>query len=99
MPLRTMARMTALSPGQSPPPVSTPIRMARRLSVYGLRRRLVVGLRQPAQLAREVPVALAEQLHGCREQHRTHDRGVDQARHGQADAHLLELDHAQARED
>src|ERR1700757_4070133 len=27
MPLRTMARMTALSPGQSPPPVSIPIRM------------------------------------------------------------------------
>src|SRR5919204_4697315 len=28
MPLRTIARITALSPGQSPPPVSTPIRTA-----------------------------------------------------------------------
>ncbi len=30
-PLRTMARMTALSPGQSPPPVSTPTRMEMSL--------------------------------------------------------------------
>ena len=30
MPFRTMARMTALSPGQSPPPVSTPIRIGAR---------------------------------------------------------------------
>ena len=43
MPLRTMARMTALSPGQSPPPVSTPMRMrrmndaARRLAGRALR--------------------------------------------------------------
>src|SRR5437763_15864980 len=28
MPLRTIARMTAFSPGQSPPPVSIPMRMA-----------------------------------------------------------------------
>src|SRR3954463_9129080 len=27
MPLRTIARITALSPGQSPPPVSIPMRM------------------------------------------------------------------------
>src|SRR5690606_26568524 len=32
-PLRTMARMTALRPGQSPPPVSTPIRMIASLRV------------------------------------------------------------------
>ena len=31
MPLRTMARMTAFSPGQSPPPVSTPILMAAQV--------------------------------------------------------------------
>src|SRR5665213_2726235 len=31
MPLRTTARMTALRPGQSPPPVRTPTRMARFL--------------------------------------------------------------------
>ncbi len=30
-PLRTMPRMTALSPGQSPPPVSTPTRMEKSL--------------------------------------------------------------------
>src|SRR4051794_19639365 len=29
MPLRTTARMTALSPGQSPPPVRTPMRICR----------------------------------------------------------------------
>src|SRR2546423_8477542 len=29
MPLRTTARMTALSPGQSPPPVRTPMRISR----------------------------------------------------------------------
>src|ERR671933_282511 len=29
MPLRTTARMTALSPGQSPPPVSSPMRILR----------------------------------------------------------------------
>src|SRR2546421_10064636 len=29
MPLRTTARMTALRPGQSPPPVSTPMRILR----------------------------------------------------------------------
>jgi branched-chain amino acid transport system substrate-binding protein len=33
MPLRTTARMTALSPGQSPPPVSTPMRTAEKISV------------------------------------------------------------------
>src|SRR6187200_753357 len=32
-PLRTIARITAFSPGQSPPPVSTPIRIALRLAV------------------------------------------------------------------
>src|SRR6266480_4342997 len=35
MPLRTTARMTAFSPGQSPPPVSTPIRMRRHHSDEG----------------------------------------------------------------
>src|SRR5947209_17152317 len=33
MPLRTTARITALRPGQSPPPVSTPMRMLVRLSI------------------------------------------------------------------
>src|SRR5437763_15164898 len=33
MPLRTTARITALRPGQSPPPVSTPMRMSIRLSI------------------------------------------------------------------
>src|SRR5918999_5630825 len=32
IPLRTTARMTALSPGQSPPPVSTPMRTAETIS-------------------------------------------------------------------
>src|SRR5882762_3075300 len=34
-PLRTIARITAFRPGQSPPPVSTPMRTARRLSRAG----------------------------------------------------------------
>src|SRR5262245_57586312 len=37
---RTTARMTALRPGQSPPPVSTPIRIADRASDV---RRIVLG--------------------------------------------------------
>src|SRR5262249_47309445 len=110
MPLRTMARMTALRPGQSPPPVSTPIRMARsqanapragvsgpgrlaRLGVGGLRH-FVVELRQPAELPGQVPVTLAEQLHRGGEQDRADERGVDQDRDREPDAHLLELGHA-----
>src|SRR5690349_169673 len=89
IPLRTTPRMTAFSPGQSPPPVSTPILMPRSLGVHGLPGRFVVPLRQPAEAAREVPVALAEQLHRGREQHRAHDRRVQQDGHGEADAHLL----------
>ena len=34
MPLRTTARMTAFSPGQSPPPVSTPIRTAATIGDF-----------------------------------------------------------------
>ena len=36
LPLRTTARITALSPGQSPPPVKTPIRMRRTLALPGV---------------------------------------------------------------
>src|SRR5918992_4344876 len=98
IPLRTTARMTALRPGQSPPPVSTPIRaMAGRLGrktnarpgragagvvlslsgrglvlgAAGLGQRLVVALelRQPAQRLGQVPVVVAQELHGGRQQH------------------------------
>src|SRR5918997_2615899 len=58
MPLRTTARMTALSPGQSPPPVSTPMRTAEKISaavrISGLPRTTTAAL---------VLVALA--LSGC----------------------------------
>jgi hypothetical protein len=36
--LRTMALITAFSPGQSPPPVSTPMRIARDDTEAGCRR-------------------------------------------------------------
>jgi hypothetical protein len=49
-----------------------------------------VDLREPLKPAREVPVALAEQLHARRHEHRAHDRGVDDHRHAEAEAHLLE---------
>src|SRR5215207_7750420 len=51
MPLRTTARITALRPGQSPPPVSTPIRViaaepSRAASVVGVRRTRDPGARR-----------------------------------------------------
>src|SRR5438067_6160051 len=42
MPLRTTARMTAFSPGQSPPPVRTPMRISRPTYPRGRWRRLAV---------------------------------------------------------
>src|SRR6516164_11195977 len=36
MPVRTKARITAFSPGQSPPPVSTPMRMGATLAVMSV---------------------------------------------------------------
>ena len=45
---------------------------------------------QPAELARQVPVLVAEQLHRGREQDRPDQRGVDEDRHGEADAELLD---------
>src|SRR5918997_2153548 len=48
MPLRTTARMTALSPGQSPPPVSSPMRTAEKISaavrISGLARTTTIAL-------------------------------------------------------
>src|SRR5918998_5763537 len=58
MPLRTIARITALSPGQSPPPVSTPIRTGATLERQGRIRRL------PRSLAIAAG-ALALGLAGC----------------------------------
>ena len=46
---------------------------------------------QPGQPARQVPVAVAEQDHGRREQHAADDRGVEQDGDREADAELLEL--------
>ncbi len=61
--------------------------------------RLVLDVRQPAELLRQVPVAVAEQLHRGREQDRPDQRGVDEDRHGEADAQLLEHDRGERRED
>src|SRR4051794_34732647 len=44
MPLRTMARMTALSPGQSPPPVKIPMRMRAATYIAAASRLLVASL-------------------------------------------------------
>src|SRR3954454_11896447 len=44
MPLRTMARITALSPGQSPPPVKIPMRMRAGTYIAAARRLLVVAV-------------------------------------------------------
>src|SRR5258707_8108396 len=54
MPLRTTARITALRPGQSPPPVSTPMRMVW----LSLMHRFANAFRYPTgQLAGQVNVA------------------------------------------
>src|ERR671917_131062 len=58
MPLRTTARMTALSPGQSPPPVSTPMRTAEKISA-AVR---ISGLARPTAIALAV---LALAMSGC----------------------------------
>src|SRR5690348_5568553 len=47
MPLRTIARMTALRPGQSPPPVRTPMRAMARESSGTARRPPTVVLPGP----------------------------------------------------
>src|SRR4051794_34036194 len=44
MPLRTMARITALSPGQSPPPVKIPMRMRAATYIAAATRLLVASL-------------------------------------------------------
>src|ERR687898_3567444 len=44
MPLRTTARMTAFSPGQSPPPVRSPIRAIARGSLRQTAQRAIGGL-------------------------------------------------------
>src|SRR4051794_4564995 len=58
-PLRTTARMTAFNPGQSPPPVSTPIRMARHFSGpgAGLREGLGPSAGEGAPSGRQGPPA------------------------------------------
>src|SRR5688572_24690671 len=47
---------------------------------------------QPREPLRHVPVAVAEQGHRAWDQNRADDRRVDQDRHAQAEAHLLEHD-------
>src|SRR5919197_2792681 len=51
--------------------------------------RFMLELRQPAEALGQVPVALAEELHGGRQQDGADDRGVDQDRGGKPDADLL----------
>ena len=55
---------------------------------------LDVEVRQPAEPARQVPVAVAEEGHPGWDEDRADDRGVQEDRHRQAEAHLLQGDQA-----
>ena len=61
--------------------------------------RLVVELRQPAELLRQVPVALAQELHRGGQEDAPDDRRVDEDRDREAHADLLEDDRREDRED
>src|SRR5947208_1682257 len=77
-----------------------PLSLHDALPIFCPRLVLDPHLRQPLELLRQVPVAVAEELHRGRQQHRPHDCRVDQDRHGQPDAHLLqEQDAKRAEED
>ena len=82
MPLRTTARMTPLSPGQSPPPVSTPIRM-RDLRVVSSVGRVAPSSRHPTRRARlgwrNVP---SRHRHRIRLRHRRTGRHAGRGRPG-----------------
>ena len=75
--------------GRGANPAAGRTNQACALGAGGGHLRLVLELRQPVQALGQVPVALAEQLHRGRQQHRPHDRRVDQDGRGKADAHLL----------
>src|SRR5829696_2504113 len=61
----------------------------------GLGCRLVLEAGEPSERPRQVPVAIAEELHRRGQEHRADQRRVDQDGGGQADAHLLHVDHRQ----
>src|SRR5829696_8218849 len=62
----------------------------------GARRRwlgaLYAHVREPRQPPGQVPIALPERLHRCRDEDGADDRRVDQQCNGNAEAHLLERD-------
>ena len=60
---------------------------------------VVLELGKPLEPLRQVPVPLAEQLHRRRQQHAPDDRRVEENRHGQPDAELLEERNRERAED
>jgi hypothetical protein len=53
---------------------------------------------QPRKAPRCTPVALAEEQHHGGQEHHPYDGGVQQYRHGEADAHLLHVLHGERAE-
>jgi hypothetical protein len=47
---------------------------------------------------RQVPVAVAQERHGCRYEDRTHEGRVQQHGHAEAEAHLLKHNHVARRD-
>src|SRR5918997_805536 len=104
-PIRAMARHSTQQSRRDPIPTAphspqTGGPCPARLRARGLGELpLVRDLGQPVEALGQVPVLLAQELHRRREEDGPDQRGVEQDRDGQADAHLLELDRAEAGED
>src|SRR5262245_18809935 len=60
---------------------------------------LDVEPRQPLEAARQVPVPASQQLHGRRQEHAADERRVEDHRDGEPDAHLLDVERRERRED
>src|ERR687897_342008 len=59
---------------------------------------LDVDVGEPVKPFGQVPVALAERLHGGRDEHEAGESGVEQERDGNAESHLLEHEQLAAGE-
>ena len=87
---RALENVPGVAPGQSRVPTSSVVALRR----FGRDRRVLpldVDARQdPVEPLREVPVAVAEQLHRRGNEHHAHDRRVDEHRDGEAEAEQLQ---------
>src|SRR5436305_67309 len=65
-----------------------------------LPRRLLLRLerRQPLEAARQVPVPVAQELHRGRQEHRAHDRGIEEDGDRESESELLHRQEPDARE-